>query len=172
MTAHISGRLALLLVNLHRCLVIRQQPLKTWPTILARAHLVSLLAISVGALYQKKFCAGVDLISGTLFQYIGASLFLCFPAFLLETRAISWELPLVLVLAWMVLALSTVAVLLLMFMIREGKASKVASYFYLVPGVTALMAWFVFGETFSLPGLGGLLMSAMGVYLVVRPQPG
>ena len=79
-----------------------------------------------------------------------------------------WGAPLILVLAWMVFALSTVAVLLLMFMIREGEASKVASYFYLVPGVTALMSWFAFNETLSLLGLAGLCVSALGVYLFVR----
>ena len=129
---------------------------------------ISLLGISVGALYQKRFCAKVDLISGTLFQYFGTSLFLLIPVSLLESGDVSWTLPLILVLAWMILGLSTVAVLLLMFMIREGKASKVASYFYLVPGVTTLMAWIAFGEELSVLGLMGLLTSALGVYLVVR----
>lgn len=136
-----------------------------WPLIYS---VVSLLAISVGTLYQKRYCGNVDLISGTLFQYIGASLFLLLPAFLLESGEISWTLELVLVLTWMITALSTVAVLLLMYMIREGQASKVASYFYLVPGVTAIMAWIAFGETLSMLGLLGLLTSALGVYLVVR----
>ena len=129
---------------------------------------ISLLGICIGALYQKRYCAKVDLISGTLFQYLGASLFLLIPVWLLETGEVDWSLPLILVLAWMILGLSTVAVLLLMFMIREGKASKVASYFYLVPGVTTVMAWIAFGETLSAMGLMGLATSALGVYLVVR----
>ena len=129
---------------------------------------ISLMGICIGALYQKRYCAKVDLVSGTLFQYLGASLFLLIPVWFLETGEVSWTLPLILVLAWMILGLSTVAVLLLMFMIREGKASKVASYFYLVPGVTTLMAWIAFDETLSAFGLMGLATSAIGVYLVVR----
>jgi hypothetical protein len=48
--------------------------------------------------------------------------------------------------AWLVLVLSIGAIFLLMLMIREGEMSKVASLFYLVPAVTAIMAWALFGE--------------------------
>lgn len=74
----------------------------------------SLAGIAVGTLYQKRYCRDVDLVSGTLYQYFGASLFLLAPAWALEGMEVVWSMPLVLVLAWMVLALSTVAVLLLM----------------------------------------------------------
>lgn len=131
-------------------------------------NLAALAGISAGALYQKRFCGKIDLVSGALFQYVGASLVLAGPAVLLESRPVDWTLPLVLVLGWMIFALSTVAVLLLMFMIREGQAAKVASYFYLVPGVTALMSWFAFDETLTSLGLAGLCISAVGVYVFVR----
>ena len=48
--------------------------------------------------------------------------------------------------AWLVLVLSIGAIFLLMIMIRDGEMSKVASLFYLVPAVTAVMAWALFGE--------------------------
>jgi drug/metabolite transporter (DMT)-like permease len=45
----------------------------------------------------------------------------------------------------------------------------VASYFYLVPPVTALEAWWLFGEELSVLALGGMALAVFGVYLVLRP---
>jgi len=46
---------------------------------------------------------------------------------------------------------------------------SVASVFYLVPPVTALQAWLMFGESFDTKAMVGfLLVAAVAVYLVVR----
>ena len=39
---------------------------------------------------------------------------------------------------------------------------------YLVPPTTAVMAWLLFNETLSASVLGGLVLTAAGVALVVR----
>ena len=65
----------------------------------------------------------------------------------------------------MSLAISVGAGALLYFMIRRGAVARVASLFYLVPPVTALIAWPLFGERFSPLGLLGLLLAALGVAL-------
>ena len=70
--------------------------------------------------------------------------------------------------AWLVLVLSVGAILLLMYLIREGSVSQVASLFYLVPAVTALMAWPLFGETLTPFQLGGMALAALGVALATR----
>ena len=41
------------------------------------------------------------------------------------------------------------------------------SFFYLVPPVTALMAYFIFGETLSVTAMAGMALAAIGVALVV-----
>ena len=41
---------------------------------------------------------------------------------------------------------------------------------YLVPPCTALLAWLLFGEVFTAFGLVGLLLTAAGVALVMRPR--
>jgi drug/metabolite transporter (DMT)-like permease len=64
--------------------------------------------------------------------------------------------------------LSIGAITLLFTLIRQGAAGKVASLFYLVPPVTALMAWFLFGETLGLFGILGMAVAAVGVALVNR----
>jgi len=57
------------------------------------------------------------------------------------------------------------AVLLLMVLIRAGEVSRVASLFYLVPAVTALMAWLLFNETLNAVQLVGMAVTTLGVAL-------
>jgi drug/metabolite transporter (DMT)-like permease len=60
------------------------------------------------------------------------------------------------------------AVSLLMLLIRRGAAAKVASLFYLVPPLTALFAWLLFGETLGTLAMAGMGLAAIGVALVQR----
>jgi drug/metabolite transporter (DMT)-like permease len=41
----------------------------------------------------------------------------------------------------------------------------VAASFYLVPGVVALLSWWLLGETLTPLGLGGLALASLGVWL-------
>ena len=68
-------------------------------------------------------------------------------------------------LAWLVLVLSVGAVSLLNWLIRQSSAVNVASLFYLVPPCTALVAWALFGESFSQLAMLGMVMVVGGVYL-------
>jgi len=71
-------------------------------------------------------------------------------------------------LTWLVLVLSVGAVSLLLWLIRRGVASKVASLFYLTPPLAALGSFFMFGERLPLPALAGMGLAAVGVGLVTR----
>jgi len=64
-----------------------------------------------------------------------------------------------------VLVLSLGAVSLLNWLIRNSGAVNIASLFYLVPPCTAVVAWLLFGETFSGTALIGMAMAVWGVYL-------
>ena len=68
-------------------------------------------------------------------------------------------------LGWLVLVLSVGAVSLLNWLIRQSSAVNVASLFYLVPPCTALVAWALFGESFSYLALWGMAMVVGGVYM-------
>ena len=79
-----------------------------------------------------------------------------------------------LTLAWLVLVLSIGAVSLLYILIRRGAATQVTSLFYLVPPVTALLAYAAFGERLNAMAVAGMALAALGVALVVyqrRPNP-
>lgn len=132
------------------------------------AVLLALIAISFGTLYQKRYGKGVDLLAGSVYQYFATAIAMGMLAFMFEERVIDWNMSLILALAWLVFGLSVSAILLLMLMIREGESAKVASYFYLVPPVTAIEAWLLFGENLSLIQTAAIGITVLGVYLVLR----
>lgn len=130
--------------------------------------LVSLVGITCGTLYQKRFCQGTDMVGGAMVQYLAsAALFLPF-AMRYETMQVNWTVEFTLTLIWLVVVLSCVAILLLLYMVEHGASSSVASVFYLVPPTTAIQAWLIFGESFDIYGAMGFALSAAAVYLVVR----
>jgi drug/metabolite transporter (DMT)-like permease len=57
------------------------------------------------------------------------------------------------------------AVSLLNWLIRQSSAVNIASLFYLVPPCTAVVAWALFGESFSQLALAGMALVVGGVYL-------
>ncbi len=127
---------------------------------------VALVAITVGTLYQKRFCGGTDWRTGFFIQY-GATLIMCgTAAMLFESRVVQWTPQFIFALAWLVFPLSFGAVWLLYFMIRRSAATRVASFFYLTPPITALMAWALFDERLAPLSLFGMAVCVAGVFLV------
>jgi drug/metabolite transporter (DMT)-like permease len=129
------------------------------------ASLVGVLGITLGTLWQKRFGGGIDLLAGTAWQYLGAAVLMVLATGLFEHHRVTFNGELIFALAWLVLVLSVGAIFLLMHMIREGEVARVASLFYLVPVVTALMAWAIFDEELSLLQTGGMVLASGGVAL-------
>lgn len=136
------------------------------------AAIVALVGITAGTLYQKRFCAQHDVLAVAWHQYWPTLLAFAVAAWLIESRTVVWGLPLMLALAWLALALSVGAILLLAYLIKHGEASRVASLFYLVPPATALEAYWLFGEPLGVSKIAGMALVAVGVYLVLRPRGG
>jgi drug/metabolite transporter (DMT)-like permease len=88
----------------------------------------------------------------------------------LEPAPILWTAPFAFALGWSVVVLSVGAVSLLYWLLRHGAAADVARLFYLVPPVTALMAFALFGERLDAFALGGMVLIAVGVALARRGQ--
>lgn len=129
--------------------------------------LLALGSITGGTLYQKRYCGAVDLRTGSVIQFCAAGLVLLPLALAFETMQVRWTAEFVFTLAWLVLVLSIGAISLLYILIRKGAATRVASLFYLVPPVTALMAFAMFEETLSVAAMAGMALAAVGVALVV-----
>ena len=79
-----------------------------------------------------------------------------------------WTPSFVFALGWSVLVLSVGAISLLYWLLRHGAAANVARLFYLVPTVTAIMAYLIFGETLDALALIGMALIAFGVMLARR----
>ncbi|MDO9413013.1 MAG: DMT family transporter [Pseudolabrys sp.] len=134
-------------------------------------NVISLFGITLGALYQKRYCGNIDWRAGNLMQYAGAAVLFGIAAFAFETRVIHWTGELVFALAWLILVLSIGAVGLMYWLIRRSASTGFASLFYLVPAVTALMAYILFGEKLDAISIAGMVVCAAGVVLVNRAAP-
>lgn len=132
--------------------------------------LLALFGITVGTLYQKRFCARFDLRTGAVIQFVPTALLTALAIALFGEFHIEWNGQFLFALGWLVLVLSIGAIGLLNLLIRSGSAVNVASLFYLTPPTTALIAWALFDETLSLTALAGMVLAVSGVYLVARAK--
>ena len=138
----------------------------TWPSVSLAGF--ALLAMTGGTLYQKRFCANLDLRTGQLIQFV-ASFLVTLPFVLVfESQPVRWTTVSAGALLWSVCVLTGGGISLLYWMIRHGAATTVTSYMYLVPVVTAVMAWLMFGETLDMIAVLGMGVTIAGVALAVR----
>jgi drug/metabolite transporter (DMT)-like permease len=152
--------------------------LVVWPKLTFGAHgitpltmaasVLATLSITVGSIYQKRYMGGLDLRSGNALQFLGAAAAVGLVAVASERFEIAWTGEVILAMAWLVLVLSIGATSLLYLMIRHGEVSRIAGLFYLVPAVTAALAWALFGETLSPVQILGMAVSAAAVMLVTK----
>jgi drug/metabolite transporter (DMT)-like permease len=128
----------------------------------------ALFGITIGTLYQKRFVAPCDVRTANVVQ-LAAALIVTLPLTLLESESMQWNGELMGAMAWSVLALTLGGSSLLYLLIQRGAAASVSSLMYLVPPVTAMIAWLLFSEPISAMTIAGTLITALGVSLVVRP---
>ena len=135
--------------------------------------LMALCSITVGTMYQRRFCPRFDLRTGTVIQFTAAVVALLpfaivFESFDLSLATIAWTPRFIGALLWSVLALSIGAIFLLFKLLRRSDATQVTSLLYLTPPTTAVMAWIMFGEAFNLLGILGMAVAVIGVIFVVK----
>ncbi|KQP66509.1 hypothetical protein ASF47_01555 [Nocardioides sp. Leaf285] len=73
--------------------------------------------------------------------------------------------------AYLAVVNSIVGLLLLGAVVRRGGAGASASVFFLMPPVTAVMAWLCFGDTLDARELVGLVVAVLGVAVATRSAP-
>jgi len=101
-------------------------------------------------------------------QYVAVTIFFGIGAWLFETNVVHWTTEFMLALAWLAVVLSIGSIGLLYWLIRRQAATSVASLFYLVPAVTAVMAYALFGERLDVVAIVGMVACAAAVFLVNR----
>lgn len=130
-----------------------------WPA------LAALAGITVGTLYQKRFCHSFDWRTGAIAQFLPTAVATAIVVSLTENFRVEWVPEFIFALTWLVLVLSVGAISLLNMLIRRGSAVNLASLFYLVPPCTALIAWLLFDERLAGMALVGMALAVWGVYL-------
>ncbi|MQM38789.1 hypothetical protein KBTX_02809 [wastewater metagenome] len=127
----------------------------------------ALAGIVAAMLYERRFGVGHHPVSVNLIQYVlGAAL--CLPLVFLGEGHLEWTVPFAAALGYLVIGNSLVAVTLLLAMTRAGQVARVASLFFFVPPMAAVIAWIVLGEAVTPAGWLGIAVASAGVSLATR----
>lgn len=127
-----------------------------------------LVSITIGTLYQKRFCAGFDIRSSVAIQNISGCALMLALAETFETMAVEWTGEFLFAVTWSAIGLSVIALGLWYWLVRRGEAAKVTSLIYLSSPTTALMGWLMFNETLAPMAIAGMAIAVGGVALATR----
>ena len=129
---------------------------------------LGLMGITSATLWEKRFGLSHHPITSNFIGYT-AGLLGVLPLMLwLETPEINWSVQFVGALAYLVIGNSLIAVGLLLAMIRAGEVAKVSTLLFLVPPLTAVLAWLTLSETMPALAWLGLILAGFGVMLATR----
>jgi len=128
--------------------------------------IVGLIGLTAGNLYQKRFCSNMNILTGGIIQSFAAGVAALIGALIFESMKVVWSGQFIFALGWMSLVVSIGALSLLYVLIRQGEISQVASIFYLVPVSTAIISFFLYGETIDSFGIIGIVITGCGIILV------
>ena len=129
---------------------------------------IGLLGITAGTLWEKRFGKSHHPVAANLIQYAVGAVITLPLAYASEGMVICWNGEFVAVMAYLVIGNSIIALGLLLAMIRVGEVSRVSALFYLVPPLSALIAWPLLGERLAPLAWAGMAIAALGVALVSR----
>ncbi|WP_158811040.1 DMT family transporter [Beijerinckia sp. L45] len=138
------------------------------PPIAVAACTFGMVGITLGTIWQKRIGGLADLRSGASLQFVGGLLVTVPLMLATEHGHVGNNINVWAGLAWAVLGLSVVTTMLLLWLIKGGAVAKIASLFYLVPPVTALMAFVLFGEALAPIQFVGMAVAAAGVAIANR----
>ena len=128
----------------------------------------AMVAMTLGTLWQKRTGAEADLLANATIQFLGAMALAVPLAALFGEARFEPAVPLFIGLAWAILVNSVAGIFLLLVLIRRGAVAGVASLFFLVPPVSAALAYLLFGETLTLVQCAGMVVAAIGVAVASR----
>ena len=131
---------------------------------------IALLGITLATLWEKRFGLSHHPVTANLIGYTAGLLGLLPLLFYQGIEPIAWTWTFVAAFAYLVIGNSVIAVGLLLAMIRVGEVSKVSAMLFLVPPLTAFIAWLLLGEIMPPVAWGGIVVAGLGVWLATRKQ--
>lgn len=129
---------------------------------------LALLSLSLGTIYQKRHAGELDARVALIAQALAAAVVVLPLALLLEGIDVHLTPRSIGGLAWVILVNSCAGLLLYLWLLKRGAAGRVASVFFLVPPVTAVLTALFLGARFTAPDAAGFALAAVGVWLGQR----
>ncbi len=151
-------------------LVVGEDAARVNSLIGASIGFAGVVCLALGTIHYRKHCRDVNLVLANAIQISSAGLFCAALTWGFEEVRVVWSATVLLALLYLSIVASLGVMALLMFMLRRGNAGKVASNFYLIPGVTAILGWLILDEALTQFALLGLLVASLGVWLAQREQ--
>ena len=143
---------------------------KTLPFFGIIAVIISLIAVTSATLWQKKISNNLPLSVSNFYQAIGGFLFHCLIVIIFTKPYIDFTKTFFIAMGHQIFLVSFGAFTILMFLIKNNSASKTVSIFFLIPAVSAFMAWLFLDEVLYKIDLLGFLITTIGVYIATRSK--
>ena len=132
------------------------------------ATIISLLAITLSTIWQKKISNNLPLSVNNFYQAIGGCLFHVLIIIFFTKPYIEFTKTFLIAMSHQIILVSFGAFTILMFLIKKNSASKTVSIFFLIPATSAFMAWLFLNENLTHLDLVGFLITTIGVYIATR----
>ena len=132
--------------------------------------IVGLISSSLGIIWQKKIGSDLSLSANNFIQALSASIIHLLLALFFEKMFMNFSYDFILAMSWQIFAVSLGAFLILMWLLSKNKANETSTLFFLVPPISALLAFLILEETFTIFDFFGLSLSCLGVFMVSKIQ--
>jgi len=132
------------------------------------AGIIGLISSSLGMIWQKKIGSDLSLSANNFIQALSASIFHLLLALCFEKMFMNFSNDFILAMSWQIFAVSLGAFLILMWLLLKNKANETSTLFFLVPPISALLAFLILDETFTSFDFLGLFFSCLGVFIVSK----
>jgi drug/metabolite transporter (DMT)-like permease len=130
---------------------------------------MGVVASIAGTIIFKRYLAGIDLRAATAVQLLAAGVFLL-PFALIGEGAphVTWTTRIIVSFLYLSIIISIGATALWLWLLKEGDASRVTSFFFLTPIFGLLISFVFLHEAISVQDIFGLAAIALGITLVQR----
>ena len=132
------------------------------------ATIVALIAITSSTIWQKKLSNNLPLSVSNMYQAIGGFSFHLLVIIFFAKPYIDFSQSFIIAMSHQIFLVSFGAFTILMYLIKNNSASKTVSIFFLIPAISAFMAWLFLNESLSNLDLLGFIVTTIGVYIATR----
>jgi drug/metabolite transporter (DMT)-like permease len=132
------------------------------------ASIIALIAITSSTIWQKKLNSNLPLSVSNMYQAIGGFFFHSIVIIFFSEPYINFTKTFIIAISHQIFLVSFGAFTILMFLLRKNSASKTTSIFFLIPPISAFLAWLFLGEKLSYLDMAGFFLASIGVYIATR----